>query len=284
MISIILICVKSFYFAPLKLHNYWLLSMAIVTFMSDFGIRDHYVSAVKAKIYSINPSINIVDISHTIKPFDLSHASYVLSAVFRDFPKGTIHLCAVDSIGTKGSRFVAVKLEDHFFVGNDNGLYSLLSDKEPSMIAELFSTDLDNKTFPAKDILAKAAAMLASGSSINDVGNFTKTLERKIARKSRATKKQISGNVIHIDHYGNLITNIEEEVFNIIRKERGYTIQFAREKLNIINRQSNEPEDGDCFVIFNREGFLEIGINKGNASELLGLKFDSPVNIFFDEE
>ena len=252
--------------------------------MSDFGNRDHYVSAVKAKIYSINPSINIVDISHGIKPFDLSHASYVLGSVFRDFPKGTIHLCAVDSIGVKGSRYVALKLEDYFFVGNDNGLYSLLSEKEPSIIAELFTTDIDNKTFPAKDILAKAAAMLASGSSINDVGKFTKILERKISRKSRATKKQITGNVIHIDHYGNLITNIEEEVFNIIRKERKYTVQFAREKLLEIHGQSNEPEDGDCFVIFNRTGLLEIGINKGNASELLGMKFDSPVNIFFEEE
>ncbi len=284
MIAIILFCLKNFYFAALKIHNYWLLSMAIVTFMSDFGIRDHYVAAVKAKILTINPSIKIVDISHTIRPFDLSHASYVLGAVFRDFPKGTIHLCAVDSIGVKGSRYVALQLEDHVFVGNDNGLYSLISEKEPSMIAELFSTDIDNKTFPAKDILAKAAAMLASGSNLNDVGKYTKTIERKISRKSRATKKQISGNVIHIDHYGNLITNIEEEVFNIICKGRKYTVQFAREKLNEINKQSNEPDDGDCFVLFNRTGFLEIGINKGNASELLGMKFDSPVNIFFEGE
>jgi len=258
--------------------------MAIITFMSDYGTKDHYVAAVKAKILCINPGINIVDISHSIKPFDIAHASYVLKAVFRDFPEGTVHLCCVDTIGPRGSRNVAIKLEDHFFVGNDNGLLSLISEKEPSIMTELFNSDNENCSFPARDILAKAAAMLASGSNLNDVGTFTKEIDRRIARKSRATKKQISGNVIHIDHYGNLVTNIEEEVFNIICKDRKYIIQFAREKLNGINSLSNETEDGDCFVLFNSGGFLEIGINKGNASELLGLKYDSPVNIFFEGE
>ncbi len=284
MFSLLIFYLKNFYFAPAKIHNYWLLSMAIITFMSDYGTKDHYVAAVKAKILSINPSINIVDISHNIKPYDIAHASYVLKSVFRDFPKGTVHLYAVDTIGQKGSRYICAKLEDHFFVGNDNGLCSLISEKEPDMISELFSAKQDGKTFPAKDVLAKAAAMIASGSNMNDVGKFTKDVERKVARKFRATKKQISGNVIHIDHYGNLVTNIEEEVFQIISKNRKYTVQFAREKLTEINGLCNEAEDGDCFVIFNSNGYLEIGINKGNASELLGLKYDSPVNIFFEGE
>lgn len=256
--------------------------MAIITFMSDFGTEDHYVAAVKAKILSINPGINIVDISHNIKPFDIAHASYVMGSVFRDFPKGTVHLCAVDSVGQKNSRFIAIKLEDHFFVGNDNGIYSLISEKEPSLISEL--TVGEKSTFPAKDILAKAAAMLASGSSINDIGTFSKVYERRIARKSRATKKQISGNVVHIDHYGNLITNIEAETFNLLNDNRKFVIQFAREKIFGISSTCNDAEDGDCFVMFNSKGLLEIGINKGSATDLLGLKHDSPVSIIFDPE
>jgi S-adenosyl-L-methionine hydrolase (adenosine-forming) len=131
--------------------------------------------------------------------------------------------------------------------------------------------------------MAKAAAMLASGSAINDVGTYTKDLFQRVDRKFRATKKQISGNVIRVDHYGNLITNIEKEVYKILRKDRKFIIQFGRENTNKINFNYNEVDDGDCFVVFNDLGLLEIGINKGNASHLLGLKYDSPVSIIFEE-
>ena len=106
---------------------------------------------------------------------------------------------------------------------------------------------------------------------------------RKIDRKFRATKKQISGNVIRVDHYGNLITNIEEEVFKILHKDRSFYIQFGRERVEKISLPYDEVDDGECFVIFNDLGLLEIGINKGNASKLLGLKYDSPINILFDD-
>jgi hypothetical protein len=252
--------------------------------MSDFGMSDHYVSAVKAKILSINPGLRIIDISHEIEPFNLAHAAFVLKSVFRDFPKGTIHLISVSSHAEKNSRFLAVKLEDHIFVGPDNGIFSLVCDQEPGMIAELFSGVDTTSSFPGKNTMAKAAAMLASGSGMNDIGAYTKDYLRKIDRKFRATKKQISGNIIRVDHFGNLITNIEEEVYNILRKGRNFTVQFGREKADKINASYNEVDDGDCFVVFNDLGLLEIGINKGNASDLLGLKYDNPVSIMFEEE
>jgi hypothetical protein len=257
--------------------------MAIITFMSDFGMSDHYVSAVKAKILSVNPSLRIFDISHDIQPFNIAHAAFVLKSVYRDFPKGTIHLISVNAHGERNNRFLAAKIDDHTFVGPDNGLFNLVCEKEPSMIAELSRYEGPHASFPAKNILAKAAAMLASGSGINDVGSYTKDYLRKIDRKFRATKKQISGNVIRVDHYGNLITNIEEEVFNILHKDRAFSIQFGRERADKINLTYDEIDDGECFVIFNDLGLLEIGINKGNASKLLGLKYDSPINILFDD-
>ncbi len=257
--------------------------MAIVTFMSDFGMSDHYVSAVKAKILTINPGLKIVDISHDIESFNLAHAAFVLKSVFRDFPIGTVHLISVNSHAERNNRFLTAKIEDHIFVGPDNGIFSLICEQEPSMIAELFNSGDEHSSFPTKNVMAKAAAMLASGSGMNDVGAYTKDYIRRIDRKFRATKKQISGNVIRVDHYGNLISNIEEEVFNILRKDRKYSIQFGREKLEKINYSYNELDDGDCFVIFNDLGLLEIGINKGNASELLGLRYDSPINIIFED-
>ncbi len=257
--------------------------MAIITFMSDFGMRDHYVAAVKAKIISINPGLRIFDISHQIDPFDIAHGAYVLKSVFKDFPKGTVHLISINSHGEKHNGYLAAKIEGHFFVGPDNGIFSLICEDEPSMIAKLFNNEAQHTSFPARHILAKAAAMLASGSGLNDIGTYTKEYLRKTDRKFRATKKQISGNVIRVDYHGNLITNIEGEVFNILRKDRKFVIHFGREKADKIHESYNENDDGDCFVLFNDLGLLEIGINKGNASKLLGLKYDSPVNIIFDE-
>jgi S-adenosylmethionine hydrolase len=257
--------------------------MAIITFMSDFGMSDHYVSAVKAKILSVNPSLRIFDVCHEIEPHNIAHAAYVLRAVYKDFPKGTVHLISVNSLGESNNRFLASKIDDHIFVGPDNGIFSLICEKEPSMIAELFNSESIHSSFPSKNILAKAAAMLASGSGINDVGSYTKDYMKKIDRKFRATKKQISGNVIRIDHYGNLITNIEEEVFKILHKDRPFYIQFGRERNDKINLSYDEIDDGDCFALFNDLGLLEIGINKGNASKLLGLRYDSPVNILFED-
>lgn len=257
--------------------------MAIITFMSDFGRSDHYVSAVKAKILSINPGLKIVDISHDIEPFNLAHAAFVMKSVYMDFPKGTVHLISVNSHAERNSRFLTAKIEDHIFVGPDNGIFSLICEKEPIMMAELFGSSEEHTTFPTKNITARAAAMLASGSTVNDVGAYTKDYVRRIDRKFRATKKQISGNVIRVDHYGNLVSNIEEEVFNILKKDRNFVVQFGREKVDKINYSYNELDDGDCFVVFNDLGLLEIGINKGNASKLLGLRYDSPVNIIFDD-
>jgi S-adenosyl-L-methionine hydrolase (adenosine-forming) len=255
--------------------------MALITFMSDFGTTDHYTAAVKAKILTVNPGLQIVDISHSIEQYNLAHAAYVLGAVFRSFPQGTIHLVAVDSASEKKSRFIAIKLEGHFFVGTDNGLFGLISDQEPSFIAELKYAPEDISTFPAREVLAKNAALLASGSNLDDIGKFSKEYKRLISRKCRATKSQMSGHVVRVDHYGNLITNIDKPTFDILSKEKSYTLIFGREKLQTIHKNYNDVDAGDCFAFFNSNQLLEIGINKGNAAELLGLIYDSPVSITF---
>lgn len=257
--------------------------MAIITFVSDFGRADHYVASVKARMLSINPGLQIVDISHDIEPFNLAHAAFVIKSVFRDFPKGTVHLISVNAHAESNNRSLTAQIDGHNFIGPDNGILGLISEKEPSMTAALFDGNEEHSTFPTKNVMAKAAAMLASGSAVTDVGAYSKDYVRRIDRKFRATKKQISGNIIRVDHYGNLISNIEEEVFDILRKERKFTVQFGRESIPMVNKNYNELDDGECFVVFNDLGLLEIGINKGNASELLGLKYDSPVSILFED-
>jgi S-adenosylmethionine hydrolase len=259
--------------------------MAIITFLSDFGMSDHYVAGVKARILGVNPGLRIVDISHEIEPCNLAHGAYVLKSVFREFPEGTVHLAAVDSAGSWDGRYIAVQLEGHIFVGPDNGLFSLISDKDPVLSVSLQrSATHGPASFPELAVLGRAAAMLASGSALNDVGTRTTDIIQLIDRKSRATKSMISGHVVRVDHFGNLITNIEKEVFDILHKNRDYVVSIGREKIGKIHSSYGEVESGDCFVLFNYAGLLEVGINKGNASQLLGMRYDSQVNIIFDPD
>ncbi|MBA4054947.1 MAG: S-adenosyl-l-methionine hydroxide adenosyltransferase [Marivirga sp.] len=257
--------------------------MAIVTLLTDSGESDHYVAAIKAKIISINPGIRVEDISHKIKPADIAHAAFVLRSVFRDFPKGTVHLVGVDATGNRGDAYIALQMEDHFFVGCDNGLFGLISDKPHQQLVELNAINSISTTFPERDVFAHAASKLASGVSITNLGKPMPQFKKMIDRQVKATKKQITGSIIRVDSIGNLITNISKETFEILSKGKVYTVQFGGEKFRRIYTQYSQAEQGECFIVFNSLNLLEIGIYKGNASELLGLGYDSTVNIVFEE-
>jgi S-adenosylmethionine hydrolase len=257
--------------------------MAIITLLTDSGESDHYVAAVKARILSINPGLSMVDISHQIAACDVAHGAYVLKSAFRDFPPGTVHLVGVDSSGKRDDAYLALQLEDHFFVGVDNGLFGLISDKNHQQAIQLNSVNPIQTTFPEKDILAPAAARLASGVTITTLGKPVASFRKSMNRQVKATKRIIAGHVLRVDNYGNLITNIAKVDFEILTKGRTFSIQVGGEKFKRIHTNYYQTEQGDCFLIFNSNDLLEIGIYKGNASELLGLQYDSPVNVTFDE-
>lgn len=262
--------------------------MAIITFISDFGEQDHYTAAVKARILSSDPSQVIVDISHRIEHFNIAHGSFVLNSVFREFPEGSIHLLGVHATGNLGEAYIAVKLEGHYFVGTDNGMIGLLSEQSPEAIVILGNTAEEKElarltTFPTRDVLAPAALRLAKGQAIETLGETTTYFNRMIPRKARATRKLIAGHVIHIDHYGNLITNIERAEFEFLLQDK-FKVQIGREVLYKIQKSYNMVDAGEIFALFNSQGLLEIGINSGNGAELLGMNFDSPITIHFITE
>lgn len=256
--------------------------MAIVTLLTDSGESDHYIAAIKARLLAVNPEVKIVDISHRIRLFDIGHAAYVLRSVFRDFPKGTVHLVGVDATGNRGDVPIAVLMEGHYFVGVDNGLFSLLSEQPPEKIWGLATEANQTTTFPEKDIFAPAAARIAGGEDPSAVGIPVPDIRRLVDRQVKATRKQITGHIIRVDHFGNLITNIPRQAFDILSKDKAYTIQFGGEKFRRIHTAYHQAEQGECFILFNSQNFLEIGIYKGNAAELLGLEYDSVVNILFE--
>ncbi len=258
--------------------------MTLVTFMSDFGWKDHYVGAVKAAILKRNPTISIVDISHDIASFDIAQGAYVLRSVFRDFPPGTIHLVCIDPVHKEPSPLIALELEGHYFIGHDSGFFSLITDQAPTEVVRLEGGPMSS-TFPGRDIMADSVVKLTQSPSLGALGTPHNELKRLFNRKVKATKREMVGHIIRVDKYGNLITNIEQKEFETIQRINGsvpYEIQVGREEFHNLNLQYDEVDSGNCFLIWNSLGLLEIGINKGNASELLGMKLDAPISIYFN--
>ncbi len=256
--------------------------MGVITFMSDFGTTDHYVAAVKAAIISKSAGQAIVDLTHDIRPYDIAHAANVLTDVYKDFPENSVHLVAVDTMRER-SRLIALFLDGHYFVGFDSGLFSLISKSKPTKIVELKRSE---SIFPAKEVLSEAALALAQGKSIEKLGESLNSILELYPRQLKVTKREIAGNVITVDHYGNLITNIQKadvtKILEINGNGTSHTIRFGREAFEDFHEYFTDVESGDCFVLFNSLGNLQIGINKGNASELLGLGVDAPVIIEFN--
>ncbi|MFQ3214374.1 MAG: S-adenosylmethionine hydrolase [Marivirga sp.] len=258
--------------------------MPIVTFLSDFGWQDHYVAAVKARILSEKPDVQIVDISHNIKKFDIIHASYVLRSVYSDFPKGTIHLIAVNLNNQTLEELIAVSINGHYFLGSNNGLLSLIEEKGATEIIEI-NAGKGKGIFPAKDSLAPAAVQLANGATLSSLGGALEESKYKhyMPLRIKANRELIQGHVIHIDSYGNLITNINKVDYEILSKEKSVLIKFRNYGLTKVLDYYHETKGGEAFALFNSNGFLEIGIKDGHAAQLLGLEYGSMVTIKFSD-
>ncbi|GAB2475153.1 hypothetical protein GCM10011375_23650 [Hymenobacter qilianensis] len=255
--------------------------MGLITFLSDFGYRDHYVAAVKARLLQLAPQQPVLDISHAIEPFNIAHALHVLNAVFRDFPTGTVHLLGVNDYGGAQGRWHAVKFEGHYFVAADNGLLTLLTDGGPADVVRLRNMETPS---PTRDILAPAAVHLAQGHPLEHLGPTTTELYQLLNRQLRIQDHRITGHVVHVDHYGNLITNITRTAVEAVGHGRTCAVHFGRETVREIAPHFQATAPGEAVCIFNSQEVLCIGINQGNAAELLGLYFDSQVDVRFAPE
>ena len=257
--------------------------MPIASFLSDYGLADHYVAAVKARVLKDCPQATIVDITHQISNGNIAQAGFNLRSVFHDFPKGTVHLVAVGAASDKRERFLALALEGHYFVGPDTGIWSLISTQEPTECIVLPHVNELNSSFPGKYVLAPAVAELLNGTALEDLGEpCVDEIERKLFRKAMVSENAIQGHVIHIDHYGNLITNIDGKTFRDFGNERKFSIRFGYERFYNIQKYYNSKEYGDCVILFNSQDLLEVAINQGNASELMGLNLNSHIVIEFE--
>ena len=157
--------------------------MAVITLTSDLGTVDYYVSVVKATILRQLENVNIVDISHNIAPFNIIHAAYVLKNAYEEFPPESIHIIGVNTETNEDNSHLAVYANGHYFIGTDNGIFSLLLDLKPDKIVEITTTrDSDNENFPLKDIFTKVACHIARGGTLEIIGTEIKEFSKEFAK------------------------------------------------------------------------------------------------------
>lgn len=254
--------------------------MTIVTLTSDFGTKDYYVGVIKGTLLSKTPSLNIVDITHDVKNYDIVQAAYILKNTYHSFPKGSIHILSVNNIYSKKMSFIAIKKDDYYFIGPNNGVFSLLFEDKIEQAYKLdYNTKLD---FPLKHTFAAAVSHIANGLPFNEIGLPEKKITERITLQPVISKSQIRGSVIHIDNYENVVVNITKELFNRVRKRRKFSLYFKRNDAIVkLSRQYYDVPVGETLCLFNSAGYLEIAINMGKASSLLGLNVDDTIQIDF---
>jgi S-adenosyl-L-methionine hydrolase (adenosine-forming) len=258
--------------------------MSIITLTTDLGTTDFYLAAVKGSILSAMPDANLVDISHHIPSYQIIQAAFLLSNAYHHFPAGTVHLVSIDNSYQTDAKFVALKANGHYFIGPDNGLFTLFL--EANQIEKIVKINLriqdDFVHFPIKDILAKSAVHLAKGGKMEIIGRKMTSLNYKTIIQPVIEPSIIRGSIIHVDNFGNAISNISKEIFDSVARNRPFEIVFKRnEKVTKICKQYSEVTEGEKLCLFGITGKLEVAINKGNASSLLALAINEKIQIQF---
>ena len=254
--------------------------MPIVTLTSDFGWNDYYVALIKGAMLCEHQDLNIIDITHNINNYDIVQGAFILKNAYESFPKGTIHILSVNNFYDKKRKFLAIRYNEHYFIGPDNGVFSLLFDDSPK---DIYKLDFQNKgTFPLKTVFSKAVGHIAGGMPFNEIGLPLKNVVERITFQPVISQAQIRGAVIHIDNYENVVINISRKLFEQVWEERKYEISFRRNDpiTKIFNNYYDVPI-GETLCRFNSADFLEIAINMGKASSMLGLKVEDTVQIDF---
>ncbi len=271
----------------------------IITITTDFGTEDAYVPAMKGTMLSIAPDARLVDLTHEISPQDVMESAYVLQSALPFFPPNSIHLVVVDpGVGTE-RRAVALQQDGHWFVGPDNGLFPLIFEgNSPDAAVELdepdaWRTPSPSNTFHGRDIFAPAAAHLAAGRTLDNIGSPIERLEPLQWAQPFVDEHAIEGRVVHIDHFGNCVTNIRRPTFaqalgvnenapsaEVLPPIDGYVGSTVLES---VHDTYGAVAEGEPLLLFGSTGSLEVAVNGGNAAELLDIRKGDSIKIAFSE-
>ena len=274
--------------------------MSIISLTTDFGHKDYFVGALKGKILSEHIEAIIVDISHEIDFFNTVEASYCIEAAYNSFPKGTIHIIAVDSERTDEIQHIAMQWDDHYFICADNGILSVLLQKKLAQkMVSINIHDRLQKNASDMDVFAAVAGHISRGGLLNVIGKEIPSLKPVSVLNSSISDdlSEIKGQIVYIDSFGNCVTNISQKQFNDTVRGRKFEIIIKNKKITRLHKSYSDfpvsdtkqlkDLEGDFLALFNENGYLEIAIYKsnpktvGSAATLLGLHFRDSISVKF---
>lgn len=247
-----------------------------ISLLTDFGLADPYVGIVKGVILGINPRAHLVDITHQVPPGSILDAAFILLQTYAFFPEGTVHLAVVDP-GVGGRRRpIAVRTRGHLFVGPDNGLFWPVVHGSPScrivdLQEERYFLPKISETFHGRDIFAPVAAHLSLGVDIGLLGPSITDPTPLMIPSPEETDRLLRGQVMRVDHFGNLITNIREETFRGFLGGGRAVLRMEKIRIDGIGRTYSDVAPGEATALIGGTGYLEISVHLGRASELEGL-------------
>ncbi len=255
----------------------------VITLTTDFGVQDHYVGAMKAVLLSISEKARLVDISHQIPPQDIMAGAWVVRNSAMLFPPNTVHLVVVDpGVGTN-RKPIAIKIKDQYLVGPDNGIFSLITDQYDYKGVELTNPDFwradQSSTFHGRDIFAPVAAHLSNGVKMSELGQPIEKLETYRWAVPISDRDGVQGWVVHIDHFGNLISNIPESMIRDAVGGGDLKIYVGNTIFDTVVNTFGDVPDGEPAAYIGSSGVLEIAINKGDAREMLGVEKGAQISI-----
>ena len=257
-------------------------SVPIITFTTDFGLRDHFVAAMKGVILSVNPDAKLVDISNLVPPQDIFTGAFTLSKAWSYFPYGTVHLAIVDPGVGAARKGLAVDAGGHFFVSPNNGILTYVFEEHPGfeayeITAEHYYRRPVSSAFHGRDIYAPIAAWISKGVPLHQIGDrLQDPLRLQLPAIQRVKDTLIQGQILAVNRFGNLITNLKPADV-----PRTYKILAGQREITSIRRTYQEGAPGEVFVVPGSTGYLEIAVKDGSAASVINIKAGSPVGVIF---
>jgi S-adenosylmethionine hydrolase len=248
--------------------------MAIITLTSDIGEQDYLVGAAKGQLIQINPGSTLVDISHKLPPFNYPQAAYVCRNALRNFPPFSFHIILVNLFEKKPEQLLLAFHNEQYLLCADNGLLTMILEGKPEMLIGLPLDKISiRNTLYCIGVMGRAIRDIAGGARLLDIGEPDPPFLEKNHLRPLYGDNWIEGQIIFIDHFENVIVNITHEAFEEHRKGRSFRIVFKRdETIDKISESYADVGEGEKLALFNSAGYLEIGIQKGNAAGLFGLQ------------
>jgi S-adenosylmethionine hydrolase len=262
---------------------------SVITLLTDFGTKDHYIASMKGTILSINPQCTLIDITQHISPHDIREGAFILANAYSFFPKGTIHLSVVDPEVGGPRRPILIVTTNYFFVGPDNGLFTLALQREKvkklvALTNPKYFLSQVSTTFHGRDLFAPVAAYLSLGVKPGAFGPILDSWVELDFEKLRIRGGKLIGEILQIDAFGNLISNInEEQLFHFV-KNHSFVIRTGKRDIQGLKKGYWEGKGNEPMALIGSGGFLEISVREGNAQRMLKVKKRDRITVQISHE